>query len=52
MPTPNILVIMTDQQRRDSLGCYGADWVPTPNLDRLARSTVSMIRSMPPFNRP
>lgn len=34
--TPNILLIMTDQQRYDSLGCYGADWVQTPNLDRLA----------------
>jgi len=33
---PNILVIMTDQQRSDSLGCYGADWVQTPNLDALA----------------
>ncbi len=33
---PNILLIMTDQQRYDSLGCYGADWVQTPNLDRLA----------------
>jgi arylsulfatase A-like enzyme len=27
---------MTDQQRFDSLGCYGAGWVRTPNLDRLA----------------
>ncbi|NOY09682.1 MAG: sulfatase-like hydrolase/transferase [Spirochaetes bacterium] len=34
---PNILFIITDQQRRDSLGCYGADWVKTPNLDGLAR---------------
>ncbi len=33
---PNILMIMTDQQRFDSLGCYGADWIDTPNLDRLA----------------
>jgi arylsulfatase A-like enzyme len=33
---PNILLIMTDQQRWDSLGCYGAHWVHTPNLDRLA----------------
>lgn len=33
---PNILLIMTDQQRSDSLGCYGADWLQTPNLDRLA----------------
>ena len=36
MKKPNILLIMTDQQRFDSLGCYGADWVQTPNLDRLA----------------
>ncbi len=37
---PNILLIMTDQQRWDSLGCYGADWVETPNLDRLAAEGV------------
>ena len=36
MTRPNILLIMTDQQRSDSLGCYGADWVRTPNLDALA----------------
>lgn len=36
MKKPNILIIMTDQQRFDSLGCYGADWIKTPNLDRLA----------------
>jgi arylsulfatase len=34
---PNILIIMTDQQRWDSLGCYGFQGVDTPNLDRLAR---------------
>lgn len=33
---PNILVICTDQQRGDSLGCTGAHWAVTPNLDRLA----------------
>lgn len=37
---PNILLIMTDQQRWDSLGCYGASWVQTPNLDRLASEGV------------
>ena len=37
---PNILLIMTDQQRYDSLGCYGADWVHTPNLDRLAQDGI------------
>ena len=33
---PNILLVMTDQQRADALGAAGAAWVPTPNLDRLA----------------
>ena len=37
---PNILLIMTDQQRSDSLGCYGADWVETPNLDTIAADGV------------
>ncbi len=38
---PNILLLMTDQQRWDSLGCYGADWLATPNLDRLASDGVA-----------
>ncbi|MCG8539458.1 MAG: sulfatase-like hydrolase/transferase [Clostridia bacterium] len=33
---PNVLLIYTDQQRWDSLKCYGNDLVKTPNLDRLA----------------
>ena len=33
---PNILLIMTDQQRSDSLGCYGNRGLSTPHLDRLA----------------
>lgn len=33
---PNIVLFLTDQQRWDSLGCYGADWMETPNLDRVA----------------
>lgn len=39
-PPPNILLLMTDQQRFDSLGCYGADFAHTPNLDRLAKAGV------------
>jgi arylsulfatase len=35
---PNILFIMTDQQRWDSLGASGNALVRTPNLDRLAAS--------------
>ena len=38
---PDILVIMTDQLRRDALGAYGCDWIPTPNLDRLAAEGVT-----------
>ena len=37
---PNILLIMTDQQRVDSLGCYNCDAVKSPNLDRLADEGV------------
>ncbi len=33
---PNFIVIMTDQQRADHLGCYGNPIVKTPNLDALA----------------
>lgn len=38
MRRPNILMIMTDQQRRDTLGIYGCDWIPTPHLDRLGEA--------------
>ena len=34
---PNVIFIMTDQQRADSLGCYGNGLVKTPNLDRMAK---------------
>ena len=34
---PNILLIMTDQHRHDYLSCAGADFVNTPNIDRIAR---------------
>jgi len=37
---PNILLLYTDQQRRDSLGCYGNPLARTPHLDRLAAQGV------------
>jgi uncharacterized sulfatase len=37
---PNILVVFTDQQRWDTLGCYGQPLDVTPNIDRLAREGV------------
>jgi arylsulfatase len=39
MGKPNILLIMTDQQRWDALGFVSA-WMKTPNLDRIAREGV------------
>lgn len=37
---PNILLIMTDQQRYDSLGCYNFKAAHTPNLDKLAKEGI------------
>jgi len=39
MSRPNILFIMTDQQRADAMGCSGG-WVRTPHLDRIAAEGV------------
>ncbi|MBD3308499.1 sulfatase-like hydrolase/transferase, partial [candidate division KSB3 bacterium] len=36
----NILFITTDQQRQDSLPCYGLDFMQTPALDRLAHEGI------------
>ncbi len=36
---PNILLIMTDQQRWDAMSCSG-NWVRTPNMDRIASEGV------------
>ncbi|HBR94583.1 MAG TPA: hypothetical protein DEA90_10505 [Opitutae bacterium] len=33
---PNILLLLTDQQRWDTLAAAGCSWMQTPNLDRLA----------------
>ena len=37
---PNMLLITTDQQRYDTLGCNGSPQVRTPHLDRLAERAV------------
>ena len=37
---PNILYVMTDQQRYDSLGCVGRSICRTPHLDQLASEGV------------
>lgn len=42
---PNILLILTDQQRYDTLGCYGAEICRTPHLDGLAARGVRFDRA-------
>ena len=37
---PNIVLFLTDQLRRDALGCYGNEICQTPNLDQLAEEGV------------
>ncbi|HQI75158.1 MAG TPA: sulfatase-like hydrolase/transferase, partial [Candidatus Latescibacteria bacterium] len=45
---PNLLFIMTDQQRRDALSCMGSRFVHTPSLDRLAVEGVRFTNAITP----
>jgi arylsulfatase A-like enzyme len=36
----NLILIVSDTLRADYLGCYGSEWVRTPNLDSLASRSV------------
>jgi len=42
---PNILLITTDQMRKDHAGCYGNPVIHTPNLDALAAGGVRFERA-------
>ncbi len=37
MTQPNILLLMSDQHTARLMGCAGAAFVRTPNMDRLVR---------------
>ena len=45
---PNILLIVSDQQRTDTLGFMGRTPCQTPHLDRLARSGICFDRCLTP----
>ena len=49
MNKPNILFICTDQQRSDSLGCYGNQQVSSPHIDSIAASGVRLKRHITPM---
>ena len=38
---PSLLFIFTDQQRADTMRCYGNDLINTPNLNRLANESFA-----------
>lgn len=38
---PNIVLIITDEQRFDTIGSLGFDFMHTPNLNRLVEEGVS-----------
>ena len=42
---PNFVFILTDQQRRDSLGCYGNPIIQTPALDAMAKEGMVFERA-------
>jgi arylsulfatase A-like enzyme len=42
---PNIIVLVTDDQRWDALGCMGNPVIHTPNLDRLAADGVLFLNN-------
>ena len=49
MSRPNIILLMTDQQRWDSLGCNGNTFISTPHVDRLAAGGANCINSFTPW---
>ena len=48
MNQPNIIYILTGQQRWDAMGCSG-EWVETPQLDRIANEGVCSQVVSPPL---
>lgn len=45
MSSRKVILIMTDTQRTDMLGCYGNPDMKTPNMDALAAITMVSVDS-------
>ncbi|UCC69531.1 MAG: sulfatase [Armatimonadota bacterium] len=43
----NCVLIIVDSWRMDHCGCYGNEWIRTPNLDALAAESVLFTRAYP-----
>jgi uncharacterized sulfatase len=48
MAPPNILLVCTDQQRTDTLSCYGSRFTSTPGFDHVARRGTRYERAYCP----
>lgn len=48
MPRPNVLIVQTDQQRTDSLSCYGSSFISTPGFDHVAANGTRYNRAYCP----
>jgi arylsulfatase A-like enzyme len=45
---PNILFVLSDDMGYGDIGCYGGQFAPTPNLDRLAREGIRFTQYYSP----
>ncbi|MEM9369470.1 MAG: sulfatase-like hydrolase/transferase, partial [Planctomycetota bacterium] len=45
---PNVVIVYTDDQGSVDVGCYGADDLVTPNMDRLAATGVRFTQMLAP----
>lgn len=43
----NVIIIMIDSLRYDHVGCFGNDWIKTPNLDRFSEEAVVFKNAYP-----
>lgn len=43
----NAILIVLDTLRQDHVGCYGNEWIKTPNLDEFAKESVKFTRMYP-----
>ncbi|CAG7600836.1 Arylsulfatase [Paenibacillus solanacearum] len=49
MKRKNVLILMSDEQSWDTLGCHGNPAAVTPNIDALAAGGISMDRCYTPY---
>jgi len=52
LATPNVLFLLTDDQRPDSIHALGNERIETPNLDRLVREGTTFTRAIVASDRP